>query len=73
MGWENHTIQVWKPKAFGGRYWLPFELGFVALFKPTMFALGIEVIKNGVMLFIGPLAIGVGTAKDDAPTTPEGD
>jgi hypothetical protein len=43
-----------------GRYCLPHDLGVLIMFKRSMFVVGCEIFKSGGMIFLGPLAVGIG-------------
>jgi hypothetical protein len=64
MNTTNYTIKHWDWVTVWGRYLLPYELGILILFKRSMFALGFEFLKHGLMIFVGPFAIGIGTVKE---------
>jgi len=65
MATVDYTIKHWDWVVLWGKYWLPKGFGILIMVKWSMFVIGFEAWKFGGLLFIGPLAIGVGTISED--------
>ena len=62
---DKTYIKVWDWDIVWGRYWLPYEIGIVLMFKRSLFAFGFEFIKYGLLVFIGPFTVGIGTVEEE--------
>ena len=58
------SLEVYDYATVFGKYFLPEGVGVVALFKWSTFSFGVEWWRHGLMIFIGPFAIGCGSVED---------
>ena len=65
MTTTSYTIKHWDWVVLWGRYWLPADLGILIMFKRSMLVFGFEIWKWGGMLYLGPLAVGLGSVAAD--------
>lgn len=60
-------IEIWPWEKLGGKYWLigPFDFGVVFYIKWSLWTVGFQIVKTGIIMFLGPLIFGVATVNDE--------